>query len=42
VPDPYYGGKYGFERVLDLAEAASVGFLSMLKKTGGMNEKINQ
>jgi len=42
VPDPYYGGKYGFERVLDLAEAASAGFLSMLKKTGGMNEKINQ
>lgn len=42
VPDPYYGGKYGFERVLDLAEAASVGFLTMLKKTGSMNEKINQ
>ncbi|PPD20622.1 MAG: phosphotyrosine protein phosphatase [Methylobacter sp.] len=26
VPDPYYGGKYGFERVLDLVEAASAGF----------------
>ncbi|MBS3964217.1 MAG: low molecular weight phosphotyrosine protein phosphatase [Methylomonas sp.] len=27
VPDPYYGGSYGFERVLDLVEAASEGFL---------------
>ncbi|MCX7098715.1 MAG: low molecular weight phosphotyrosine protein phosphatase [Methylococcales bacterium] len=34
VPDPYYGGKYGFERVLDLVDAASVGFLSMLQQTG--------
>jgi protein-tyrosine phosphatase len=40
VPDPYFGGKYGFERVLDLAEAASVGFLSMLRKTGSINEKV--
>jgi protein-tyrosine phosphatase len=22
VPDPYYGGKYGFERVLDMIEEA--------------------
>ncbi len=27
VPDPYYGGKHGFERVLDLCEAACDGFL---------------
>lgn len=26
VPDPYYGGKFGFERVLDMVEAASTGF----------------
>ena len=25
VPDPYYGGPEGFERVLDLIEAASLG-----------------
>lgn len=38
VPDPYYGGKYGFERVLDLVDAASAGFLSMLQKTGRLHE----
>jgi protein-tyrosine phosphatase len=27
VPDPYYGGPVGFERVLDLAEEASKGLL---------------
>jgi protein-tyrosine phosphatase len=31
VPDPYYGGQYGFERVLDMVEAASHGFLSHLQ-----------
>jgi protein-tyrosine phosphatase len=41
VPDPYYGGKYGFEQVLDLVEAASVGFLTTLQKAGRLNEKIN-
>ena len=40
VPDPYLGGKDGFERVLDMIEAASVGFLSMLQKTGRINEKV--
>ena len=30
VPDPYYGGKYGFERVLDMVEEASIGFLNSL------------
>ena len=34
VPDPYYGGKYGFERVLDMVEDASVGFLDSLKQSG--------
>ncbi len=34
VPDPYYGGKYGFERVLDMVEDASLGFLNTLKQTG--------
>lgn len=34
VPDPYYGGDYGFERVLDLIEEASTGFLQKLKNTG--------
>ena len=27
VPDPYYGGKHGFDEVLDLVEAASEGLL---------------
>jgi len=31
VPDPYYGGPGDFERVLDLAEAASRGFLRALQ-----------
>jgi protein-tyrosine phosphatase len=30
VPDPYYGSADGFERVLDLVESASVGFLASL------------
>lgn len=34
VPDPYYGGAYGFERVLDMVEAASEGFLQELLETG--------
>ena len=34
VPDPYFGGQYGFERVLDLVEEASVGFLNALKEKG--------
>jgi protein-tyrosine phosphatase len=27
VPDPYYGGATGFERVLDLVEEAAAGLL---------------
>ena len=34
VPDPYYGGKYGFDRVLDMVEEASIGFLDSLKQNG--------
>lgn len=34
VPDPYYGGTYGFERVLDLIEEASAGFIKELKTSG--------
>ncbi|MGR8929825.1 MAG: low molecular weight protein-tyrosine-phosphatase [Gammaproteobacteria bacterium] len=34
VPDPYYGGAYGFERVLDLVEAASEGFIEALRQEG--------
>ena len=33
VPDPYYGGAKGFERVLDLVEDASRGLLEMLRKS---------
>ncbi len=34
VPDPYYGGKRGFERVLDLVEAGSRGFIEFLREQG--------
>lgn len=34
VPDPYYGGDEGFERVLDLIEDASRGFLAHLVSSG--------
>jgi len=35
VPDPYYGGTPGFERVLDLAEEAAAGLLDeLLERTG--------
>ncbi|MEI7993954.1 MAG: low molecular weight protein-tyrosine-phosphatase [Methylococcaceae bacterium] len=42
VPDPYYGGKYGFERVLDLIEVASEGFLSNLQKAGRISGQVSQ
>ena len=32
VPDPYYGGNMGFERVLDLIEDAPEGFIDELLK----------
>ena len=31
VPDPYYGGEDGFDRVLDLVEAACAGLLDELR-----------
>jgi protein-tyrosine phosphatase len=34
VPDPYYGGPEGFERVLDLIEEATEGLLAALRDTG--------
>jgi protein-tyrosine phosphatase len=34
VPDPYYGGDDGFERVLDLVEAACRGLLDALRADG--------
>ena len=33
VPDPYYGGAAGFERVLDLVEEASRGLLETLRQS---------
>jgi protein-tyrosine phosphatase len=34
VPDPYYGGDEGFERVLDLVEAATRGLVEELRAAG--------
>ena len=34
VPDPYYGGSYGFDKVLDMIESASEGLLTALQQTG--------
>ena len=34
VPDPYYGGPDGFERVLDLVEAACEGLVATLRAEG--------
>jgi protein-tyrosine phosphatase len=31
VPDPYYGGELGFERVLDLVEEAAAGLLEEIR-----------
>jgi protein-tyrosine phosphatase len=33
VPDPYYGGQEGFERVLDLVEAASDALIERLRQS---------
>jgi protein-tyrosine phosphatase len=35
VPDPYYGGATGFERVLDLIEAAASGLLADIRRRHG-------
>jgi protein-tyrosine phosphatase len=34
VPDPYYGGPHGFDRVLDLVDAACRGLLDELRPAG--------
>jgi len=33
VPDPYYGGAQGFERVLDLIEQASDALLAQIAQS---------
>lgn len=37
VPDPYYGGTQGFERVLDMVEQASRGLLARLSERIAMS-----
>lgn len=37
VPDPYFGGNAGFERVLNMVEDASAGLLDSLKTLGKLN-----
>jgi protein-tyrosine phosphatase len=32
VPDPYYGGADGFEKVFDMVEAASQGLLADIRR----------
>lgn len=36
VPDPYFGGRSGFERVLDLIEPAATGLLAHLRARYGI------
>ncbi len=36
VPDPYYGGSAGFERVLDLVEDASRGLLEFIRRNNAL------
>ena len=36
IPDPYYGGATGFERVLDLIEAAASGLLASIRRQHGI------
>jgi low molecular weight protein-tyrosine phosphatase len=36
VPDPYYGGATGFDRVLDLIEAAAQGLLAEIRQQHGI------
>lgn len=33
VPDPYYGGEAGFDRVLDMVEEASLGLLEHIRRS---------
>jgi protein-tyrosine phosphatase len=36
VPDPYYGGPEGFERVLDMLEDACAGLLEDIRQQSGL------
>lgn len=36
VPDPYYGGDSGFDRVLDMIESASAGLLGVVRQRSGI------
>jgi protein-tyrosine phosphatase len=36
VPDPYFGGEAGFERVLDMIEEAAEGLLAHLRQQHGL------
>ena len=40
VPDPYYGGEQGFNRVLDMIEAAAEGFLQYLQRTKQLSSGV--
>ncbi len=40
VPDPYYGGEQGFERVLNYIEAATQGFLQALESIGRLEKSF--
>ena len=39
VPDPYYGGPVGFERVLDLVEEAARGLLDEVMQRSGSQRR---
>jgi len=39
VPDPYYGGANGFERVLDLVEAACRGLLEDVRRRAALDKR---
>lgn len=38
VPDPYYGGSGGFERVLDMVEDGAKGLLRTIREQQGLND----
>ena len=42
VPDPYYGGAAGFERVLDLIELACDGLTQYLHAAKGSDGRLNR
>lgn len=40
VPDPYYGAESGFERVMDLVEAAAVGLVAEIRNRWGIQVRV--